>query len=149
MPLGTPEGLLSSLSHIGFIRLKTNPLFHKAGWQLSFLLLLEVFFGFGQTRCRYGCGSGSCRTQRLAAAVPGLCPCVCWRMLHLHGDSEAAAASLSGGKRPGSPPLVRHALLARRGDGKPWLYAPWGTVTLLLAQSSCLQHFHHPKKLLA
>lgn len=51
MPVGTPKGLLSSLSHIGFIYLKTNLLFHKAGWQLSFLLLLlEIFLGFGWLR---------------------------------------------------------------------------------------------------
>lgn len=51
MPAGSLKGLLSSLSHIGFIYLKTNPLFHKAGWQLSFLLLLlEVFLGFGWLR---------------------------------------------------------------------------------------------------
>lgn len=51
MPAGTPEGLLSSLSHIGSIYLKTKPLFPKAGCELSFLLfLLEIFLGFGQLR---------------------------------------------------------------------------------------------------
>lgn len=48
MPAGTPEGFLSSPSRTGFVCGKTNPLFHKAGWGLSFLfLLLEISPGFG------------------------------------------------------------------------------------------------------
>lgn len=51
MPAGTPKGLLGSRSRTGFLCLKANPLFHTAGWQLSFLLLvLGIFLGFGRRR---------------------------------------------------------------------------------------------------
>lgn len=92
MPAGTPEGLLSSLSPIRSVCLKTNPLFPKAGCGLSFLFfLLEIFLGFGRLRFP---GTAVALGAVIHGAWQRLCPCVCWRMLQLHEDLETVAASL-------------------------------------------------------